>query len=112
MELLEEIGKLRNDLNISIKNLRVSGGKWAKAQHDYRVALAKRELELRSDKYPATLTYDIARGDERIAELKQEETNTYVIYDANQRAIDSIKLQLRLLENQLAREYGNTRNEV
>lgn len=112
MDLLEELADLRKKLNYSVSNLRVNGGKYAKAQCEYRIALAKKELELKSSGNPATLTYDLARGDERVALLKQEEINTEVIYRANLEAINSLKLQIKLVENQLAREYGNVGNEV
>lgn len=112
MELEQELEKLKNDLNFSIKHLRVNAGNYAKAQCDYRIALAKKELELRSEKYPASLVYDIARGDENVAKLKQNEINTEGVYKANQEAINSIKLQIRLLDNQISREYGNAGNEI
>lgn len=112
MELFEELEQLKSDLNKSVRTLRISGGEYAKAECDYRIVLAKKELELKSQGYSATLTYDLARGDERVANLKQNEINKEVIYRANLEAINSIKLQMKLIENQIAREYANVNNEI
>jgi hypothetical protein len=35
-----------------------------------------------------------------------------VVYNANQESINSLKLQLRLIESQLNREWGNAKNET
>jgi len=43
---------------------------YALAEKSYRVALAKRIVELRSEGNAATLCTDLARGDEHVAELK------------------------------------------
>jgi hypothetical protein len=43
---------------------------WAQAEKSYRVALAQRIIELRAAGNAATLCSDLARGDERVAELK------------------------------------------
>lgn len=112
MDLMEELTTLRKKLNGSINRLRVSGGEYAKAECDYRIALAQKELELKSSGNSATLTYDLARGDEKVAKLKQNEINKEVVYRANLEAINSIKLQMKLLENQIAREYGNAGSEI
>lgn len=42
----------------------------AQGEQAYRVELAKQELVLREQGYPATLIPDLARGDEKVAMLK------------------------------------------
>lgn len=46
--------------------------KAARAEAAYRMELAKKELVLREEGFPATLIGDLARGDERVANLKLE----------------------------------------
>lgn len=111
MELALELEELKKRLNKSIEELTKSGSAYAKAECDYRIALAKKELELKSQGYSATLTYDVARGDENVANLKRDEISKEAIYKANLEGINSIKLQMRLIENQIAREYSNV-NEI
>lgn len=108
MDLMLELERLKKQLDYSIKHLKVNGGIYAKAQCDYRIALAKKELELREQGNPASLVYDVARGDENVAKLKEREISTESVYRANQEAINSIKLQIRLIDNQISREYVNS----
>lgn len=45
-----------------------------------------------------------------IAELRFKRDIAKTLYQANLEAINSIKLQLRLIENQIQREYGHEVN--
>ena len=42
-----------------------------------------------------------------IAELRFKRDSAEAVYKANQEAINSTKLQIRILESQIEREYGN-----
>ena len=108
MDLTIEIEQKTKELEISIKQLRKSGEAYAKAYTDYRIALATELIKLKDEGYAITLAGDIARGKRSIAELKFKEITTEAVYKANLEAIAATKLQLRLLENQLNREWGNT----
>ena len=48
-------------------------------------------------------------GYEDIAKLRFERDTSQVKYNANLEYIQTIKLMIRILENQLNREYGNTK---
>ena len=110
MDLMTEISHKTRELETSIKMLRKSGEAYAKAYTEYRVALATELIKLKDEGYAITLAGDIARGKPSIAKLKFNEITTEAVYKGNLEAIQSIKLQLRLLENQVSREYGNTGN--
>ncbi len=71
------------------------------------MALAKELVKLKSEGMPVTIAYDIARGNPEIAELKFQEISTEGIYKANLEAINVFKLEIKIIENQLNREYGN-----
>ena len=109
MDLYEELQIKTKELDISIKSLRHTGADYAESYKRYRVELAKELLRLRNEGIPATLAYDIARGKEDIADLKKQEIEKEAIYKANQEAINSIKLQIRIIESQLNREWNNTK---
>lgn len=106
MDLETEIEQKTKELSTSIKMLRKSGEAYAKAYTDYRIALATELIKLKDEGYAITLAGDIARGKPSIAKLKLNEITTEAVYKANQEAIQAIKLQLRLLENQLNREFS------
>ena len=61
---------------------------------------------LKEEGYAITLAGDIARGKPEIARLKFKEISTEAIYKANQEAINSTKLQIKIIQEQLNKEYG------
>lgn len=107
MDLYNEMITKLNQLDTSVKTLRKTGRDYARAFIDYRIALAKELIKLKEEGYAITLAGDIARGKPEIAELKYKEICTEAIYKANQEAIMSTKLQIKIIENQLSREYTN-----
>lgn len=107
MDLVNELNNLSNKLSLSIKSLIQTGKDYAKAYTDYRVALAKELMILKEEGYAITLAGDIARGKPEIARLKFKEISTEAIYKANQEAINSTKLQIKIIQNQIDKEWGN-----
>lgn len=106
MDLLELINRKSNELDIAVKSLRNTGKDYAEAYTNYRVELAKELMRLKSEGYAITLAGDIARGKREIAQLKFKEITTEAIYKANLESINAIKLQIKLLDAQLSREYN------
>lgn len=106
IDLYEELNAKSNALDISVKQLRKSGENYAKAYTDYRVALAKELIILKEEGYAITLAGDIARGKPEIARLKFNEITTEAIYKANLESINALKLQIKLLQNQIDKEWG------
>lgn len=106
MDLFNELQMRVNELNISIKSLRKTGAEYAEAYTEYRIKLAQKLVELRSKGMPVTIAYDVARGDSEIAKAKYNEIAKEAVYKANQEAINSLKLQIRIIEGQLNREFA------
>lgn len=106
MDLYLEIQNLRNDLNKSIKSLRQTGNEYAQAYRDYRVLLRQELLKLKDEGMAVTMAYDVARGEEKVANAKFKEISTEAIYRANLESINAIKLQIKILENQYEKELG------
>lgn len=108
MDILLEIENLRKELNRSIQELIKKGIDYATAYRDYRIELAKELLYQKELKTPATTAYDIARGKENVANAKFKEISTEAYYKAELEKINSIKLQLRMLETQYKIEFGGS----
>lgn len=106
LELYGELSSKTRLLDIAVKELRSRGTAFAKAERDYRVEKAKAILEEREKGTPATITIDIVKGRRDIAKLCFERDCAEVLYKSALEAINSLKLQMRLLENQIAREYS------
>lgn len=59
---------------------------------------------------PVTLINQIIYGVPEVAKLRFDRDVKEAVYQANLEAINSIKLKLRILENQLNREWGQTKS--
>lgn len=107
MDLYNEIQNKINELNISLKKLRETGTAYAEAERDYKITLRQEALKLRSEKNMAiTLIQQVVYGVPEVADKRFKRDVAEAIYKANQEAINTIKLQIRVLESQLSREYG------
>ena len=79
----------------------------AQADHDYRVALNQKILTERDKGTPGTIMSDVCRGDQEIAKLRLERDIADVVYKSAIEAINCYKLQIKVLENQIDREWKN-----
>ena len=109
-DLIQEMNKIRQELNQAIHILKERGGSKAKAEHDYRVALAKEILIQRDAGQPVTIISDICRGDKTIAKLKLERDIADVLYDTAYEKIRTLKMELNILDNQLRSEWKGDGN--
>ena len=108
MELYQEIQAKTQQLDISIKQLRVSGTEFAQAEKDYKILLRQECLKLRDEGMAIGMIDKTCYGISSVAEARFKRDVAEAVYKANLEAINSIKLQLRLLENQLQREWGHS----
>ena len=107
MDLFNEIQDLTNKLDISIKSLRKNGQAKASAERDYKMTLCQEALKLRSDgDLPATLINQVVYGLPEVASKRYSRDVAEAMYNANLEFINVTKLKLRILENQLSREWG------
>ena len=106
MDLLNELQNLTKQLSNSLKQLRINGIKLAEAEKEYKVAVNKKALQLRSEDMPVTLISQVIYGYDDIAQLRFLRDIAEVVYHANQEAINTLKLQIRIIENQIKREYN------
>lgn len=110
MDLFEEITRLTNQLDLSVKQLRKSGTEYAQAEQNYKICLRQEALKLRADEnMPVTLINQIIYGVPEVARLRFERDIKEAVYDANKEAINTLKLKLRIIEGQLNREWSTTK---
>lgn len=108
MDLYLELQNKIQQLELSIKSLRTNGTNYANAEKEYKMLLRVECLKLKDEGMAITLIDKICYGIPSVAEARYKRDVARTIYDANQDAIQSIKLQMRLIENQIGREYDNT----
>lgn len=107
MELLQELEQLKDLLTKALEEYKKRGRNYAKAYRNYRVLLRQELLKLRADGMPVTIAYDIARGAEHVADAKEQEIITESLYKSCQEAINTYKLQIKILQEQINKEYQN-----
>ena len=108
MELYEELRKLTEDLEISIKHLRKTGTAYADAERSYKILLRQECLKLRDEGMAIGMIDKTCYGIPSVAEARFKRDVAEATYTANKEAINSIKLRMRLVENQLQREWSAT----
>ena len=107
MNLYEELQQKIKQLDTSVRLLRTNGTAFAQAEHDYKMKIAEVVFRMKDDGTPATLINLVVYGDKEVARLRLDRDIKEVIYNANTESINSLKLQLRLIESQLQREWSN-----
>lgn len=107
MDLYNELNKKLEYLDIQIKKLPETGREYAKAYTNYRILLAEELVKLKNEGYAITLAGDIARGRTEIAQAKFKEISAEAIYKANLESINATKLQLKIIQEQLNKEWSN-----
>jgi hypothetical protein len=103
--LYNELQTKIQQLEMSIKQLRISGTEYAQAERDYKVLLRQECLKLRDEGMAIGMIDKTCYGIPSVAEARFKRDVAEAVYKANLEAINSIKLQMRLIENQLQREW-------
>lgn len=93
-------------LDRSIKTLRQSGTAYAEAEKNYKILLRQECLKLRDEGMAIGMIDKTCYGIPSVAEARFKRDVAEAIYKANMEAINSLKLQMRLIENQIQREWG------
>lgn len=110
MNLFNELQNKTKELEISIKSLRQSGTNYAQAERDYKVLLRQECLKLRDEGMAIGMIDKTCYGIPSVAEARFKRDVAEAVYKANMEAINSIKLQMRLISSQIEREWGNANN--
>lgn len=107
MDLYLELQNKLKELEVSLKELRTSGTNYATAERDYKKLLRVECLKLRDEGMAIGMIDKTCYGIPVVAEARFKRDVAETVYKANLEAINSIKLQLRLIEAQISREYGS-----
>jgi hypothetical protein len=111
MDLVNELNSKIKELEYSIKSLRQNGTNYAQREKEYKILLREECLKLRDSGMAIGMIDKTCYGIPSIAEARFKRDVAETIYKANLEAINSIKLQMRIIEGQLNREWNNPTNE-
>ena len=107
MELQEELNKQVELLQKSLEKLKETGKAYAEAERKYKVILRQECLKLRDEGMAIGMIDKTCYGIPKVADARFERDCAEAVYKANQEAINTYKLKIRLLENQIGREWSN-----
>ena len=104
--LTAEISTKINELNVSVKKLRETGTALATAERDYKILLSQESLKLRESGEAVGMIDKVVYGVKEVAAARFKRDVAKAIYDANSEAINAIKVQLRIYNDQWSAEWG------
>ena len=109
MDLLNELQFKQEQLSVSVKKLRETGGNYAECERNYKVLLRQEVLRLRDEGQAIGVIQLTCYGIPSVAEARFKRDVALSIYEANKEAINTLKLEIRLIEGQLSREWVNSK---
>jgi len=105
-DLVTKIQNLIPETHQHIKNLQNWGIKKAEAEKEYQTALSQKVL-IERDKGSAIGVISLTvKGDAEVAKKRYERDVAEVMYQVCQEKINISKLEARLLDSQIQREWG------
>lgn len=107
MDLQIELKTQVELLQASLEKLKITGRKYAETERDYKVLLRQEVLKMRDEGQAIGVITLTCYGIPSVAKARFERDVAESIYKANQEAINTYKLKIRLLEAQIQREYTN-----
>ena len=110
MDYINEIMEKSKYLDGCIKQLGEYGLKLSSAEKDYKITLRQEALKLRAEEnMPVTLINQIIYGVPEVAEKRFKRDVAETMYNTCQEKINTLKLQIRILESQINREWGQNK---
>ena len=103
--LYSELTIKTGELDKCIKQLRQTGTAYAEAERNYQVLLRQECLKLRDEGMAIGMIDKTCYGIPSVAEARFQRDVAEAVYKENMEAINSIKLQMRLIEAQIQREW-------
>lgn len=107
MDLQIELNTQIQLLQKSLENLKVTGRAYAEAERSYKIKLRQEVLKLRDEGQAIGVITLICYGIPSVAEARYQRDVAEAIYKANQEAINTYKLKIKLIESQIGREWVN-----
>ena len=105
MDLIDRIQNLIAELQQYIKGLQNWGLKKAQAESDYQTALSQEVLKERDKGTAIGVIQLIVKGKPEVAKKRFERDVAESMYQVAQEKINIAKLELRLLDSQVSREW-------
>jgi hypothetical protein len=97
-QIIREMRETNNRLNGAIKEVYKQANLKSQTERDYKIALRHEILKLKSEGYPATLIQDLAKGAEKVAELRFKRDEAKTLYDTARDSMNSLRVEASVLQ--------------
>lgn len=110
MDLVNQLNELNRALSSSIKLMAKYGQECAAAERDYKIVLNQNVIKLKEKGERATTIPLLVYGVKEVADKRFKRDVAETMYETSKENVNSIKLQMRMLDAQLNREWGISKN--
>lgn len=107
-DLMNSMQALSSELTQSIRLLRTNGTAYAQAEKNYKILLRQECLKLRDEGMAVGMIDKTCYGIPSVAEARFKRDVAEAVYRANTEHIMAVKLQLKLVEKQIEREWNSS----
>lgn len=94
-------------LDQALRTLKANGIAYAEAEKNYKEMVSKESMRLRDEGMAVGMIDKVIYGLPSVSILRFKRDCAKVVYEANQEAINVTKLEIKIIESQLQREWGN-----
>lgn len=108
LKLINDLDELQRQLNNAISLMGIQGKELSEKERDYKIALMQEALRLKDEGMAATLITLVVKGAPEVANCRYERDFAQTRYDTTKEKIMSLKLNIRILEGIIEREWGRS----
>lgn len=106
MDLWNELELKRRQLLEAVKKLQQTGKAYAEAERDYKILLRQEALKLRDEGMAVGMITLTVYGIHDVALARCKRDIAEATYKTNLELINAVKLEMRIMESQLSREWS------
>ena len=110
-DLFNQRDSLSRELSESINLMQQYGTDYAQKDSRYQITLAETATRMKADGETATMISLTIRGTDKVPKMRMDRDIAEVMYKTAQEKIQVVKLQLKLVEAQIEREWQTARRE-
>ena len=110
VDLMNELNDLYNKLTVSGRQMARYGQELAEAERDYKICLREEALKLRSGGEAIGMIDKTVYGVPEVADKRFKRDVAETMYKTSQESINTLKLKMRILDAQIQREWGSSKN--
>ena len=107
-DLIQQEMEFASQADRLIRDLGTYGMAKANAEHDYKVAMSETALQMKAGGIPATLINTVIHGYGDVAKLRLKRDIAESQYEVVKESINLLKYQIKIVENQINREWGRS----